>query len=402
MDKAKVLIVIVLIFSIASVSNALNIVYVDVSGPNNPGTGSFDDPFRKIKDAIDDANDGDIIEIRPGVYTGEGNYDLDPNGKSVTIRSIAPEDPNIVANTTIDPNEAGRGFYFDSGEDANCVVSGLTIRNGYTDGSGGALYCNNSSPVISHCVIIDNTAVWGGGGIYCYDSNLTLSNCVIAGNTTNSNGGGIKYFWCSEPILRNCTISSNEANWRGSGIYCYNSNAIITNCILWSNGLEEMYIEGSSELVTYCDIQGGWVDGSGNVNREPYFVSFDPNDDPNTWDFHLQSAYGRWNPDSQEWVADSNTSGCIDTGDPNSDWSNEPWPNGKRINMGAYGGTNQASMNGNPADFDISGAVNFVDFAEFCNKWLAEEACIEDLTGNGVVDFADLLIFAENWLWRRE
>jgi hypothetical protein len=50
-------------------------------------------------------------------------------------------------------------------------------------------------------------------------------------------------------------------------------------------------------------------------------------------------------------------------GDPSSDWSDESWPNGKRINMGAYDGTIQASKNGNLADFDIDGSVNFVGFA---------------------------------------
>ena len=33
----------------------------------------------------------------------------------------------------------------------------------------------------------------------------------------------------------------------------------------------------------------------------------------------------------------------IDAGDPNSPVGKEPEPNGGRINMGAYGGTSQAS-----------------------------------------------------------
>lgn len=45
-----------------------------------------------------------------------------------------------------------------------------------------------------------------------------------------------------------------------------------------------------------------------------------------------------------KWVYDDSNSLCIDAGDPNSDWSDELWPNGNRINMGAYGGTPQASL----------------------------------------------------------
>jgi hypothetical protein len=40
---------------------------------------------------------------------------------------------------------------------------------------------------------------------------------------------------------------------------------------------------------------------------------------------------------------DDVTSPCIDAGDPNSPVGDEPEPNGDRINMGAYGGTTEAS-----------------------------------------------------------
>ncbi len=40
-------------------------------------------------------------------------------------------------------------------------------------------------------------------------------------------------------------------------------------------------------------------------------------------------------------------SGCrsaaIDAGDPAADWSNEPKPNGERLNLGAYGNTSEAA-----------------------------------------------------------
>ena len=175
---------------------------------------------------------------------------------------------------------------------------------------------------------------------------------------------------------------------------------------LWANEAAsgpQVAVDGSSNAsISYSDIENGWTEMVNNADADPCFASFDPHDDPNLWDFHLQSAYGRWDANSQTWVTDSNTSACIDTGDPNSDWGDEPWPNGKRINMGAYGGTSQASKNGNPADFGIDGFVNFVDSTEFSDKWSAKEFCIQDLTNNGVVEFADLRIFTDNWLWQRE
>jgi hypothetical protein len=60
-------------------------------------------------------------------------------------------------------------------------------------------------------------------------------------------------------------------------------------------------------------------------------------------DYHLKSQAGRWDPAGQSWVPDEVTSPCIDAGDPNSPAGAEPEPNGGRVNMGAYGGTGEAS-----------------------------------------------------------
>jgi hypothetical protein len=436
--NSKTISMILFIVCLASISNAANVIYVDVNGPNYPGTGTFDDPFLLIQDASDAAVDGDIIEIQPGVYTGPGNYNLDPKGLAITFRSIDPNNPDVVSNTVIDPNGAGRGFYFHSGEDANCVVSGLTIRNGSTGGKGGGIYFYNGSPNIMNCVIsgnsagihggavfcqssnpkfigctiTGNSAGWDGGALECWEGMPDFTNCIIADNNSlGGNGGGIDCYSNGDVLLTNCTLTNNYAN-SGGAVYCWASNVVVNNSIIWANKADDgsqVAITTGSVSISYSDVQNYWP-GMGNIATDPCFVSFEPNSEPNMWDFHLQSAYGRWTsaslvesePNSQIWVTDSNTSPCIDAGDPNSDWSNEPWPNGKRINMGAYGGTSQASMNGNPADFDIDGSVNLIDFAEFSGKWSAKQSCIYDLVTDGIVDFVDLSVFAENWLWQRQ
>ena len=105
------------------------------------------------------------------------------------------------------------------------------------------------------------------------------------------------------------------------------------------------------------------------------------------------------------WVYDDVNSPCIDMGDPESDWTAELWPHGKCINMGAYGGTPQASMSlsnaGNIADLYINDVVNYADMELFTNKWLCHEVLLpEDLDRNGFVNFVDFAIFANNWLWQ--
>lgn len=432
----------VLLCLIVTFAQAGQTFYVDAASPSNPGTGTSEDPFRRIQDAIDYAVSGDTVEIRSGVYTGSGNYNLDPAGKAITISSTNPEDAKVIANTVIDPNRAGRGFYFHNGEDANCIISGLTITNAHTGGKGGGVFCYNSSPTITNCVITDNSAGTHGGAVFSQLSNISVAGCLITGNSAVLDGGGLEC-WSGNPVITNCIITNNRAlygngggvdcylsgnatvtncslvkNYAGSGgaLYCLGSNVTFTNNIAWANDASqgsqialEPYAGITSNLsITYSDVQGGsalvydpcerLVWGEGNINIDPCFATFDPSGDPNLWDFHLQSTSGRWNPGSSEWVIDANLSQCIDSGDSNSDWSAEPWPNGKRINMGAYGGTDQASKSGNIADFDVNGKVDFLDFAQLAGLWNENTAGIEDLNGDDKIDIYDLDVFCIEWL----
>jgi len=120
-------------------------------------------------------------------------------------------------------------------------------------------------------------------------------------------------------LFKNCIV----ANCRNQGINLVNGeNNILRYNDVWNNG--QNYV--------------GCTPGVGDISNDPLFV-----DAPNK-DFHLKSQYGRWNGAS--WVEDAVTSPCIDAGDPSDDCCNEPLPNGGRINMGAYGNTEDASKSG--------------------------------------------------------
>ena len=506
--------------------------------------------FTNIQAAIDDSNNGDVVEVQPGTYTGLGNRDIDFKGKAITVRSTDPNDPDVVAATIIDGEgnhdwcmegwcEEHRGFHFHSGEDPNSVLAGFTItkfcapdiqRYGGLMPGGGGILCENSSPTISQCIIINNwahhwgegvggggihskggspiinqctisdnegyvgaggidceggspivnqcliinnwapfsaggvygcpritnctisnntggsgggisdshlidncaitgnVAIWrgggiygnpivshctiahntvpyggGGGGLYCTSSNCASSHCIISGNSAQSGyqfeewvdgvGGGI-YCGNNTPTITQCTVTANTADANGGGIY---GSPTITNSIVWANNCpNEPQISGAPNI-SYSNIQGGFA-GIGIIEVDPLFA------DTAKADYHLKSEAGRWDPNSQTWVIDANTSPCIDAGDPNSDWTAELWPHGKRINMGAYGGTPEASMSlsdvGNVADLNSDDTVDFLDFADFNNNWQSTKVLLsEDLDRNGLVDLRDFAIFADNWLW---
>lgn len=381
-----------------------------------------------IQEAIDSAEAGNKIRVDDGIYTGAGNRDIDFGGKDLTLYSKEC----AVIDCMGTPAEPHRAFKFVSGETNNSVIDGFTIINGFAPeeiwediySSGGAIYCEDASPAIKNCKFINNNSHDKGGAICCYNSTSNISNCTF--EYSNSVNGGAIYNHISNIIVRNCLFNQNFAAERGGAMFnsfgipaainCtfYNnqalvaggairnnySNSQITNSILWNNSsLEDLQISNhvSYPVISYCDISGGYS-GTGNFEADPYFA------DAENGDFHLQSQYGRWDKNLEQWVYDNHTSPCIDSGNPASDWQGELWPHGKRINMGFYGGTSQASMSasteGNIADLNNNESVNNYDLMMIAESWLTEENLLkEDLNRDGSVDFRDYVIFADNWRW---
>ena len=413
--------------------------------------------FITIQAAIDEAwsDWGDTVLVAEGTYYENINL----NGKNITLWSTDPNDPAVVEATIIDGNDVNSVVTFAGTESSSCVLSGFTITNGQViSGSGAGINGNGTMATIQNNIISGNELVsWagphgGGCGISDCDG-LIQDNIIVDNDGGMGHGGGlhlcdgticnniISYngcYWggglscCHGPILNNllvgngavdggafaschgsisnCTLVGNYASY-GSGIYeCYGS---ISNCIIWQNGagIREQ-IENCSTPVYSC-IED-WNDtGIGNISTDPCFVSMGYWQDMGTYwqwvddgsDYHLQSEVGRWDPNQNQWVTDANTSLCIDAGDLNSDWTAELWPHGKRINMGAFGGTPQASMSpssvGNIADLNNDDLVDYTDLKSLTDIWLCEDVLLsEDLDRNGIVDFVDYGIFAQNWLWQ--
>jgi parallel beta-helix repeat protein len=319
--------------------------------------------YDHIRHAISEAAPGQEIVIEQGLYQENVNF----AGKNLSLSSADPSDPAVVAATVLAGAGSGPVVTFAGGEDASCMLAGLTITGTQTgvycsaasptitdcrienNAGAGVELRNGSNPTIANCEITSNMGVGiamlakQSGRVIIYNSPV-LINCVIAGNRQHGVSGDL-------PTISNCTIASNG----GAGISSF--RPAVTNSIVYYNGINADSIQIKSDVtptVTFTDVQGGWP-GQGNIDAAPCFVepgfwnlngtTEDPGDD--FWvqgDYHLRSQAGRWYPTGQTWVQDMLTSPCIDAGNPDSDWTAEPQPNGQRINMGAYGGTAQASM----------------------------------------------------------
>ena len=143
--------------------------------------------YTTIGDALLVAENGDVIEIADGIYSGFGNYNLNFAGKAITIQSANGPDNCIIQ---IDQHYT-RGFVFISGETNNSILKGITFRDGYYDmNNGGAINCIGSSPIITECIFINNFAMYGGA-IHLENSDAIIAHCQFIGNTADIEGTGL-------------------------------------------------------------------------------------------------------------------------------------------------------------------------------------------------------------------
>src|SRR5262249_544466 len=163
---------------------------------------------------------------------GEGNKNLDFRGKAITVRS----ESNDPALCIVDCQQAGRGFNFHSGETAASTVSGLTIQNGQVSDAGGGIYCNNSSPTVTHCIFSGNRSPTlsdpsrGGGGMYNFGSSPTVTYCLFTGNSAAPIGGGMMNEFQSSPTVTDCTFVGNTGFAGGGMANSGRSNPTVTRC----------------------------------------------------------------------------------------------------------------------------------------------------------------------------
>ena len=232
--------------------------------------------YSTIQCAIDDASNGDKIEVAPGTY----NETIDFLGKPITLRSTDPNDADIVAATVID----GTGYYHvvecSQMEGPNTILEGFTITGGHANGPadkdkrGGGMHCENSNPTVTNCTFAGNSAEWEGGGMYNNGGSPTVTNCTFSGNTGHYGGGMRNYD--SDPNVSNCTFSGNSAGFNGGGMCNYNRSPTVTNCNFSSNSAPYgggMYNDYSSPKVTNCTFSSNSAGSNGggmcNSNSSP-------------------------------------------------------------------------------------------------------------------------------------
>jgi len=185
---------------------------------------------------------------------------------------------------------------------------------------GGGLYCDTSSPVISHCRFTNNRATTGGGMGFMWYSNPTITNCLVDSNWAQW-GGGIFADEYSRVRVLNCTVTGNTGVVIGGGIrgFLYCGYTIINTLVEGNFGAGGVNLTGTiDDTIMYCDFynnEGG--DLVGSVPPDAGII-VTTNNNGDSCDIYYNIFE---NPQYYSTIGDSayfltSNSPCIDAGDP--------------------------------------------------------------------------------------
>ncbi len=383
--------------------------YVDANTGSDNNTGlSPDEAFATIQKAVDSAYDGETVVVQPGLYPGDINF----LGKNIILQSTDPNDSSI-AEQTILGSDSGAGeleavITFRGAEDSTCRLRGLNI-NGCIRGCDPLVdpnLENHTHATIGNCILSGNTGDYGTVILWC---DGLISNCTLADNNNHPLIGVHPTISQCYGTIRNCTFANNSA---GIGIGVLDGGTtVIENCILhndavaiYTGGAAHISYSNLAEVISEDPSQTDLAWGPGNTNTDPCFVRAGDYSEGIVGDYRLKSQAGRWDSQSGAWLVDAVSSRCIDAGSPGSPLCDEPRnPRNRRINMGAYGGTAEASKT--PMDWSLladltnDGVVDGQDFAHQAKgHGIPGEERPGDLNRSGAVDMNDVATLIGAWL----
>ncbi len=220
---------------------------VDGSSGTTSPSGTEDDPWLYIQDAIDNA--GSCVAVFPGTY----NESLDFNGRDLHVRSVYG--PGL---TTIDASGTGDSVVtFDNAESEDALLEGFTLTGGAGHLDESYVTWDCSSQTTTGDICSDFFMTYCGGGVYVREASPTLVDLVVEDNHLSEAG-----------TTQQITTGLNGDRSGGETFYSYSFGGGI--CLMGSNSeLEQVHVHSN-----YADQGGGgYIDENSDVTWSGSWVA---------------------------------------------------------------------------------------------------------------------------------
>ena len=249
---------------------------------------------------VDDCTLAEAIEIgdflAANASTGPITIKFAPGLSGVILNTTVPtglginQALNIIGPgarvLTISGNNVARVFNVTGGTGNIVNISGLTIANANSSGSGGGL-SNSANLTLRDCAVLNNAGGSGGGAVN--SATMRVTNCTFAGNRSTGNGGALRNV--GDLVVTNSTFNSNTAVSSGAIASFANSGPAMTlniiNCTISGNtasdtsfgtgggilngnlstGTVSNTIVANNTAATGTDVSGAFTSGGHNLIR---------------------------------------------------------------------------------------------------------------------------------------
>ncbi len=263
-----------------------DVIYVSASSGAGDGT-SWESPYRDLQDALAQAQAGDEIWVRAGVYvpsqTGDatsffqmlpgvalyGGFDGTETDRhqrdwqaNLTILSgdVNQDDTGVDAswpsNWHVNTSNCGH-VVVSSGVNRASILDGFIIELGHTGPVGtpagdplmygSGLYNVGGSPTVRNCTFRHNLAAFAhGGGVYSQDGSPAFSNCRFETNYVHlGSGGGLYAYGSGAPVIEDCVFFDNEVvtdrDATGAGVSLWNDDPVTIRRCTFENNLNRSF-----------------------------------------------------------------------------------------------------------------------------------------------------------------
>ena len=303
--------------------------FVDSERGSPYGSGSAKDPLQRIDDALARAFPGDSILLRPGIYRGIHNVDLQPG--DVLLRGSGE-----LGEVILDGEGRSRLLHLKEGQ--KLTLENLVLRRGFAD-RGGAILCEEGTILEARSCIFENCEAEEGGAIFSAafsllsevsflqnragsggalfrsggdlrilsghfeenqasspdakgggaihsseDGLLSVDNSLFLYNQSQAIGGAISHE-SGEARLRFLTSFGNSSLSEGASLAFIGGEAEVMNSIFWQDHSPEgtAVLPNAGTRLHHCLLEGDFP-GEGNLAGDPLFEA------PEAGDFHLRES----------------------------------------------------------------------------------------------------------------